>query len=75
MQINGWKYYNHAAIPTSPPHEDPDLTPVETGDIWKINGALLARWTSDFDTQEETNFWYVIIDHPFDISKLKSKRR
>lgn len=37
--------------------------------------VLLARWTSDWDCNVETQWWYCIKDTPFDISKLKSKRR
>ena len=40
MQIEGWKYYNHATIPTTAPHEIPDLRAVENGDVWKIAGTL-----------------------------------
>ena len=29
MRIEGWKYYNHAAIPTTAPHEMPDLRAVD----------------------------------------------
>lgn len=77
MQINKWKYYNHAAIPTTAPHEIPDITPITDGNIWKIGGGtpLLARWTTAFDCGYETNWWYVIKDTPFDISALKAKRR
>ena len=76
MKIEGWKYYNHAAVPTCPPHETPDVSPVETGDIWKMDGKpLLARWTTDFDCGYETNWWYVIKDTPFDMGELKAKRR
>lgn len=76
MEINGWRYYNHAAIPTCAPHEKPNMEPIENGDIWKMEGKpLLARWTTDFDCGHETNWWYVIKDVPFDISELKAKRR
>jgi hypothetical protein len=76
MNIKGWKYYNHAAIPTGAPHEDIDISPIENGSIWNIEGyPLLARWTSNFDCDYETGFWYVIKDVPFDISELKAKRR
>ena len=40
MQITGWKYYNHAAIPTMAPHEEPDISSIIDGDIWKIGGVL-----------------------------------
>ncbi len=78
MEIEGWKYYNHAAIPTTPPHESPNMAPIEDGSIWKMCGGgtpVLARWTSDFDCNEETAWWYVIKDEPFNIESLKAKRR
>ena len=76
MQVDGWKYYNHAAITTLAPHETPDTAPIEDGSIWKIEGSpLLARWTTDFDSSDETNWWYIIKETPFDINALKAKRR
>ena len=76
MKVSGWKYYNHAAIPDCEPHEEPDLKPIENGSVWKMDRyPLLARWTSDWDCKRETEWWYEIKDEPFDISKLKSKRR
>lgn len=44
MQIKGWQYYNHAAIPTSAPHEIPDISSIENGSIWKIGGGVLRYW-------------------------------
>lgn len=41
MQIEGWKYYNHAMLPTSEPHETPDMRPIESGAVWKAGGVLL----------------------------------
>jgi hypothetical protein len=75
MQIDGWKFYNHAAIPTTAPHEIPDLKPIESGLVWSNMGGtpLLARWSSDWDCGYETQFWYVIKDEPFNITALKSK--
>lgn len=77
VSVNGWRYYNHAAIPTSLPHENPDTSAIEDGSVWKVKGdtPLLARWTTEFDCGYETNWWYVIKDKPFDIMALKSKRR
>ena len=75
--IDNWKYYNHAVVPITAPHENPDLKPIEDNSIWKNWGGipLLARWTSDWDCGYETEWWYCIKDTPFDISTLKSKRR
>jgi len=76
MQIEGWRYYNHAALPTTPPDAPVNMEPVEDGTIWKIDkGCYLARWISNYDCLEKTNWWYVIKDSTFDINQLKSKRR
>lgn len=77
MDIEGWRYYNHAAVPACAPHEMPDLTPIKKGTVWRIRGGipLLARWTVDWDCGYETGWWYVIKDTPFDINAMKSKRR
>ena len=72
-----WKVYQRCLIPKTPP--DVDLCALG-GDgqicnyILKKN-LLLARWTSDFDCGKETEWYYVIKDDEFDISKLKAKRR
>lgn len=76
--MKNWKYYNHAAIPTTAPNEEPDMVPINDGSIYiNLEGGtpLLARWTTEFDCGYETNWWYVIKDTPFDISELKAKRR
>ena len=77
MQIDGWKYYNHAAIPVTAPHEQVNLTPVRNGKIWNIEGGtpLLARWHSDWDCGYETNWWYIICDAPFVFENLSRKSR
>ena len=76
-QIPGWKYYNHAAIPTCAPHEVPDLTPVKDGRIWHIEGKkpLLVRYTTDWDCGYDTGWWYLIKETPFDINTLSSNSR
>ncbi len=77
MKIKGWNYYKHAVIPACAPHEFPDLSPVSNGDVWNIDKKkpLFARWTTDFDCGQETDWWYVIKDEPFELSGLKAKRR
>lgn len=36
---------------------------------------LLVRWTTNYDCEFETDWWYVVKDSAFDISDLKAKRR
>ena len=76
-KIPGWKYYNHAAVPTTAPHEEPDLTPVRNGSIWNIEGKhpLLVRYTTEWDCGYDTGWWYLIREAPFDISVLSSNSR
>ena len=72
MKIEGWKYYNHGAIPTTAPHEKINITPIEDGSIWEIDGGtpLVVRWTSNFDCGYETSWWYCIRDGEFDVNTL-----
>ena len=75
--IEGWRYYNHALLPATSPHIVPDISRMKEKEFWKnsIGRPVLARWTTDFDCEQEQNWWYVIKDNCFDISELKAKRR
>ena len=77
MTASGWRYYNHAAVPTCAPHETPDLTPVEDGTVFRSDEGrvLFARWSSDWDIGHPTGWWYEIKDTPYDISALSSNHR
>lgn len=76
MGIDGWNYQNHVARPTLAPHETVDTQPIHSGTIWKgDNIVFLARWTSDWDCDYKTNWWYCIKDTPFDINELNAKKR
>ena len=75
MVESGWRYYNHALIPTCAPHELPDVSVLDNQEIWNIGKPLLARWTTDFDSGKSGEWWYCICDCPFQIQSLKSKRR
>lgn len=73
MKVDGWMYYNHAAVPTTAPHETPDISPVINGSIWKNKWSgipLFARWTTEFDCGYETNWWYIIKQGPFEFETL-----
>ena len=47
MSIQDWKYYNHAVISTLGPHEEPDLTCINNGDVWKIGGGYTTPCKMD----------------------------
>lgn len=75
----GWEYYNHALVPTTPPHVEPDTSWMSNRKKWKeLAGdrfAVLARWTTDFDCGYETNWWFVVKDAPFCYEKLDKNDR
>ena len=73
--VQKWNYYNHCMIPAAFPHEVVDDATVKSGEIFRGNKALLARWTSDFDCSEPTSWWYFIKRDAFDLNQLKSNRR
>ncbi len=76
-EIYGWDYYKHAYLSTNAPHEDVDVSAIESGEFWNNanKSAYFARWTSEYDCGYETEWWYVIKDEPFDITALNSKKR
>lgn len=75
--VEGWKYYNHALLPSTAPHVVPDVKKMKSKDFWasEKGKVLLARWTSDYDCTDSRNWWYIVKDDKFDINSLKSKRR
>ncbi len=77
MSVPGWTYYNHAMVPTCAPHEEPNLNIMSSSSFWKPGGGipLFARWTENFDCGYETEWWYTILDHTFDINSIKAKHR
>lgn len=76
MNIDGWKYYNHAALPEGAPHEEPNLEVVKKGLIWKMGGhPVLARWITDWDCEHKTEWWYCIKDTPYEIESIKRDYR
>lgn len=77
--IKGWKYYNHALISTCAPHEVPDLSVIKDGSIWKKLGgggkAVFARWTSEYDNDAYTDWWYIVHDSPYELEKQKKSHK
>lgn len=77
--MNGWRYYNHAMIPAVEiaPHEFVDIAALDKREFWKTEKGypFFARYTTDWDCNEETGWWYIILDHPFDIERIKAKHR
>jgi hypothetical protein len=75
MILQGWKYYNHALIPTTQPHEEANLKELKKTNIWKTKDIFLVRYTTEYDCGYETEWWYCIKDEPFNLSQVNAKKR
>lgn len=47
MSVQGWKYYKHAMIPDCAPYEEPDLSVIKNGEIWKMSTGGVHHFLLD----------------------------
>lgn len=40
MSVEGWKYYNHAMVPTCAPHESANIEAMRDKDFWNPIGGV-----------------------------------
>lgn len=73
--MTGWIKYNVMFIPKGNPKNSIDTKDIcENGNLVK-RGGVLARWTTNFDCNHDTEWWYIIKDKPFEMSQVKSNYR
>ncbi len=73
--MNNWQKYNLGLI-FKPPHiEVKDEIRKIKSLISLFRGILFARWTSNFDLKQETDFWYIIKDSFAGFEELSSNTR
>ena len=73
--MNNWQKYNLGLI-FKPPHiEVKDEIRKIKSRISLFRGILFARWTSNFDLNQETDFWYIIKDSFGGFEELSSNTR
>lgn len=68
-----FREYNKCLISNLMPHEEPNISNIRNE--LKDKKLLFARWTSDFDCQQQTEWWWVINDKKYNLDNLKSKDR
>lgn len=71
-----WKYYNHALLPDMAPNAA--VTEPDGDEFWKpwsSHSVYMARWTTDFDLGEPTEWWWVIKDAPYCPEALDASSR
>lgn len=69
-----WKVYKQALIPANFPHEE-IASIQELPQFLKLNKCYFARYATNFDCKEETQWYWLIKDTSLDISLLKANRR
>ena len=74
MEITDWKIYNHALIPTTPPHIEPNIQQLASISLVK-NKIFFARWAKEWDCGYPTEWWYCIKDTKLDLDELNAKKR
>ena len=73
--MDNWRKYNGTIIPIGPPHILVTDSDNEIKTLIKSQSAFFARWVTDFDVSEETDFWYIINDSPMVLLDYDSKAR
>lgn len=69
--MSDFKKYNNCLISNLLPHEVPDTSNIK--EMIKKEKVILARWTTCFDNEKNSEWWYLIKDTPYDKEQLKSK--
>lgn len=70
-----WNKYQGAILLQKLPYEEISVSYTEVQNAIKDNHAILARWTSEFDLQEPTEWWYCINDKFTALENLSAKQR
>lgn len=73
--MTNWRKYNGVLIPDQPPHIEIDDSDGLIKNKISDSNTFLARWTSDFDCNKETDFWYIICDKFTSVELLSSNTR
>ena len=69
-----WTENDRQLVAARPPHDGRKITDISS--LWTEHPrAIVARYTTDFDLPEPTDFWYIIKDTPLDLASMKAKRR
>lgn len=76
-----WMYYNHAIVSRTAPHEKANIAAILDKSVWKLSGfsyrkyPLFAKYTTNFDCETKTEWWFLIKDDELKIEELKANKR
>ncbi len=68
-----WHLYGRMLMPLCMPHIPFEVNRQEVRDALSQHNALLACWTTDWDSFDESNWWWVVCDSAeYDIERVSS---
>lgn len=70
-----WRKYQGALMPDVPPHIAIEISYTDVRYLLKYSRAYFLRWISDFDCDDETDFYYVIKSSTRSLEELSSNTR
>jgi len=70
-----WKKYHGALIPNVSPHTEIVLSKKDQKNLLSISNAYFLRYTTNWDSKEETSFWYIIKDTKEKLEDYSSNKR
>ncbi len=70
-----WRVYQHIIVPDIPPHPQNNITYDDAKNALKKYKQFLVRWSTNWDQQAKSEWWYVIKDEFDGLKELKSKMR
>ncbi len=72
---NKWRLYQKMLISAVSPHLQEKIDGDEIKEVFRLNKPLLIRWSTDWDMDIKSAWWYVIKDEFRGFDELKSKMR
>jgi len=70
-----WINYQGVLIPNVPPHVKINLSKEDAKYLLKKTNTYFVRWTSDWDSQNPTEFWHIIKDGVSSLEELSGNTR
>lgn len=70
----GWLFSNRMILSNYPPHHQISQDEIKDGNqMMKMHNALLLRYSSEFNSLRNLEWWHLIKDSRSDLSQLKSE--
>lgn len=72
---NKWSVYSGSLLSVQQPYDEVQTSKKELRKLLKENHCWFARWTSNFDSKQETAWWYCLREAPISLELMNAKQR